>query len=148
MWHQGFKFNFTKLRGYLLYRKKTKIMTLFNSSSPPHLLCVTVAPFWRVSTGAADTEQNIFIQSDLQMRKTEAIKANKRAIIWKWNISLLVLYFSFAKKHAAFCPSNNKRTHFLNREIKIVSRINLWVEWIVTSLSEMHSYKPPPQFNI
>ncbi len=31
--------NFTKLREYFLYAKKTKITTLFNNSSPPHLLC-------------------------------------------------------------------------------------------------------------
>ncbi len=36
MWHQGFNRNFTKLWEYFLYAKKTKIMTLFNNSSPPH----------------------------------------------------------------------------------------------------------------
>ncbi len=34
MWHQGFNRKFTKLREYFLYAKKTKITTLFNSSSP------------------------------------------------------------------------------------------------------------------
>ncbi len=35
MWHQWFNRNFTKLRKYFLYAKKTKIMTLFNNS-PRH----------------------------------------------------------------------------------------------------------------
>ncbi len=34
MWHQWFNHNFTKLRDYFLCAKKTKIMTLFNNSSP------------------------------------------------------------------------------------------------------------------
>ncbi len=89
-----------------------------------------------------------FIQSDLQMRTIE-VKINKRAMICKCYI-IIVLYFSFTKTRAAFRPSNNKRTHFiynlsylillkswieLNHEIKIVNRIELWVEWIVTSLT-------------
>ncbi len=52
-----------------------------------------------------------FIQSDLQMRTIEAIKTNKRATIRKCYISI-VLYFNFSKKHAAFCPSNNKKDTF------------------------------------
>ncbi len=47
MCHQGFNRNLTKLREYFLYTKKTKIMTLFNNSSPPRH---PIAPFWRVST--------------------------------------------------------------------------------------------------
>ncbi len=35
MWHQWFNLNFTKLREYFLCARKTKIMTLFNNSSPP-----------------------------------------------------------------------------------------------------------------
>ncbi len=53
-----------------------------------------------------------FIQSNLKMR-IEAIKTNKRAIICNkvlyWYI-IVVLYFNFTKKRAAFCPSNNRRT--------------------------------------
>ncbi len=35
MWYQGFNRNFTKLREYFLYAKKTKITSLFNNLSPP-----------------------------------------------------------------------------------------------------------------
>ncbi len=49
--HQWFNCNVMKLREYFLYPKKTKITTLFNNSSPPHLLRVSVAAFWRISTG-------------------------------------------------------------------------------------------------
>jgi len=56
-----------------------------------------------------------FIQSDVQMRTTEAIKTNKRAIICKCCISILLyhIYFNFTKKRAAFCQSNNKKTHLI-----------------------------------
>ncbi len=36
MWHRWFNGNFTKLWEYFLCSKKTKIMTLFNNSSPPN----------------------------------------------------------------------------------------------------------------
>ncbi len=51
MWHQGFNRNFTKLHKYFLCTKKTKIMTLFNSSSPPHPVCcgVYMLPHWSES---------------------------------------------------------------------------------------------------
>ncbi len=48
MWHQRFNCNFTKLREYFLCTKKTKITILFNNYFPPWV-CVTLAPFWRVS---------------------------------------------------------------------------------------------------
>ncbi len=46
MWHQWLNFNFVKLQEYFLCSKKTKIMTLFNNSSPPSYC---LPPFWRVS---------------------------------------------------------------------------------------------------
>ncbi len=46
MWHQWLNFNFAKLREYFLCAKKTKIMTLFNNSSPSSYC---LPPFWRVS---------------------------------------------------------------------------------------------------
>ncbi len=59
MWHQGFNRKFTKLREYFLCVKKTKILTLFNNSSPP---CHPIAPSWIVShtktTNAILCQQN------------------------------------------------------------------------------------------
>ncbi len=62
------------------------------------------------------------------MRTIEAIKNNKRAIICKCYISIL-LYFSFTKKRAAFCPSNNKRTHLMynQSQISIISESNRYI---------------------
>ncbi len=45
MWHQWFNRNVMKLREYFLYAKKKK------DYSTIRLLCVSVAPFWRISAG-------------------------------------------------------------------------------------------------
>ncbi len=48
--HQWFNLNFMKRREYFLHAKKIKITYLFNNLSPMSLL-ITVATFWRISTG-------------------------------------------------------------------------------------------------
>ncbi len=66
-----------KLREYFLHAKKTKITTLFNNSSPPCLLLVTVAPFWRISTGRK--LRTLFCQ----LRHTDTSSTFIYALIWK-----------------------------------------------------------------
>ncbi len=116
MWHQGFNRNFTKLREYFLYAKKT---TLFNSSSP---LCQRSAIFKKIrwtetayaAYEAADTSSFIYLRFDLNensasgMRLTEesvrsfhpadilqnGTRVTQRRLIWIKSF----FFFSFAHK--------------------------------------------------
>ncbi len=114
MWHQWFNLNFTKLREYFLCARKTKIMTLFNNSSPPrhpgailgsityvnnvctHIRCLrSDQSVNNVSTyGAADTEQHTLF--------TYAI-LSKMAPEWRGGEKLLKIKVEPLMSQGLFC---------------------------------------------
>ncbi len=116
MWHQWFKRNFTKLREYFLCAKKTKIMNLFNNSSPPcHpgamriVVYVVYALIWTKTTyphGAADTEQHtLFTFSGYSPKWRQGEELLNKVVIFIYLFYIFVLYIFVFFTHKKYSRS-------------------------------------------
>ncbi len=147
MRHQEFNRNFTKLQEYFLYVKKTKIMTLFNNSSPPcHHSAILKSIHWTQTAYAVlcQLHHTDTLFSFISKRMICSYQSNGYAVCVQWMLSKMVLrwhgddellnkviiFVFFAYKSILVASKNYSWTPDVTWIILPISLLRLWT-WIV-----------------